>query len=72
MPAGYFCQWTWDKDESKDLDWVLNVIRIHSNETRERIYIRTYNEDGRPMTAFTDKYLRDKSYRYKTDEELGL
>jgi len=21
IPEGYFCKWTWDKDDTKDLDW---------------------------------------------------
>lgn len=37
----------------------------------ETIFIRTYSESG-PYLTYDDKYLRDRSYRYKTDEALGM
>lgn len=57
MEPGYFCKWTWVKDEKKDLDWQLRVIRMHSEKTRERIYVQTYMGDEgeyRPIDRFTD------------------
>jgi len=44
---------------------------MRSELTLESIFIRTYSSHG-PYMSFDDKYLRAKSYRYKTDEALGL